>query len=66
MKKILLKLKKIITDDSYKQIKREPYINTINLPHPYEKVPKLDFIEFEDFPCSKIDANYNLNHNEKK
>ena len=44
----LSNLKRIISDNSYREKEEEPYIQTINLPQQYIPPPKLDLIEYEN------------------
>ena len=53
IKENLLNIKKIISDDSYTEIKREPYIQKNNLYHQFEILPHLELIEFEEFSKNK-------------
>ena len=44
----LSNLKRIISDNSYREKEEEPYIQTINLPQQYILPPKLDLIEYKN------------------
>ena len=46
--KYLSNLKRIISDNSYREKEEEPYIQAINLPKQYIPPPKLDLIEYEN------------------